>query len=458
MITRTIKEMKEMLNIIDGNSSPFDHVKIKGVSIDSRHIQKDHLFIPLKGEKVDGHQFVEEAIKKGAACSLWDKSVPNPPEGLPILVVDDTLTALQELARSYRKQLKMKVIGVTGSNGKTTTKDMIASLLSLQYKVQKTEGNFNNHIGLPLTILSFEEDTEIGVIEMGMSSRGEIEFLSNIALPHAVIITNVGESHLLDLGSREAIAEAKLEILSGLQEDGLVVYFGDEPLLKERMKGYSGKVQTFGKENNNTLYPTSFQLTNEGSTFTINLAKTQFHLPVLGVHNIINALGSMLIARHFHLPFEKMNEGFANLKLTNMRMEMKEGRRGEKIINDAYNASPTSMKAAIDLVSQLTGFQKKVLVLGDMLELGKREEQFHVEIGKNIDPQKINYVFTYGKLGEKIAEGARSIFPENRVFSYLDKEKLIEDIEKVIDEKTIILVKASRGMKLEEVVEGLIGE
>lgn len=456
MITRTIEEIKEMLKIDDKGNFPFDHVKIQGVSIDSRHIQQNNLFIPLKGEKVDGHRFVEDAIKKGAACSLWDKSVPNPPEGLPILMVDNTLTALQELARSYRKQLKMKVIGVTGSNGKTTTKDMITSLLSLKYKVQKTEGNFNNHIGLPLTILSLEEDTEFGVIEMGMSQRGEIEFLSNIALPHAVIITNIGESHLRDLGSREQIAEAKLEILSGLQKDGLVVYFGDEPLLNERLKNYTGNVQTFGRQNHNTIYPTSFHLTNEGSTFTTNIVDTRFHLPVLGAHNILNALGAMLIAHHFHLPFEKMNEGFANLKLTNMRMEMMEGKRGEKIINDAYNASPTSMKAAIDLVSQLTGFQNKVLVLGDMLELGNREEQFHIDLGKSINPDKIDYVFTYGTLGQKIAEGARSVFPENRVFSYLDKEQLLENIKKRTDKDTIILVKASRGMKLEEVVEGLL--
>jgi len=456
VIKKTIKQIESMIRICN-NIESFADVEINGVTIDSRKIKKGHLFVPLKGEHVDGHRYVEAAIKEGAAAALWQKDVPNPPKDLPILVVEDTLVALQELARSYRSELDVKVVGITGSNGKTTTKDMTANLLGTRYKVQKTEGNYNNHIGLPLTVLALEKDTEISVLEMGMSSRGEIEFLTKLARPHVVVITNIGEAHLQDLGSRERIAEAKLEIIKGLAQNGLIVFHGDEPLLRERIMEYNGdaKKQTFGRMESNTLYPTYIKQTDDGSYFNVNGLRTEFKLPVLGTHNILNALAAMLVAHYFDIPYEEMNQGFASLKLTGMRMELVEGTNGEKIINDAYNASPTSMKAAIELVTSLNGYQHKILVLGDMLELGPEEKAFHVAVGKDIDSDKIDYVFTFGRLGEFIAQGAKEVFPEGRVFSYLEKEKLLEELRKHTNEETLILVKGSRGMRLEEIVQGL---
>lgn len=456
MIKRTIKKLTEMMTVIN-EVDQFEQIEISGVSIDSRKIDKGNLFVPFKGAHSDGHQYVEAAIQDGASAALWQKDVPNPPVGLPILVVEDTLEALQQLSRSYRNELKVKVVGITGSNGKTTTKDMTANLLSLSYKVQKTEGNFNNHIGLPLTLLRLEEDTDIAVVEMGMSALGEIEFLSKLAKPDVVIVTNIGESHLQDLGSRENIAKAKLEIISGISENGLIVYNGDEPLLSKGLSDYVGsaELQTFGRSSENTLYPVSIVQKDDGSTFTINKGNEEFHLPVLGTHNILNALGSMLIANYFDVPFEKMNEGFAQLKLTSMRMELVSGAKGEKIINDAYNASPTSMRAAIELVTNLSGYEKKILVLGDMLELGPNEENFHYEIGSGVNKEAIDYVFTYGKLGQIIAEGAKSVLPEDRVKAYDNKTDLISELKKYTDEKTLLLVKASRGMRLEEVVHEL---
>ncbi|MEK3988284.1 MULTISPECIES: UDP-N-acetylmuramoyl-tripeptide--D-alanyl-D-alanine ligase [Robertmurraya] len=456
MIKRTIKKLTKMMTVIN-EVGPFEQVEISGVSIDSRKIDKGNLFVPFKGANMDGHQFVEAAIQDGAAAALWQKDVPNPPVGLPILMVEDTLEALQQLSRSYRNELNVKVVGITGSNGKTTTKDMTANLLSLSYKVQKTEGNFNNHIGLPLTLLRLEEDTDIAVVEMGMSALGEIEFLSKLAKPDVVIVTNIGESHLQDLGSRENIAKAKLEIISGIKENGLIVYNGDEPLLRKGLSDYVGsaELQTFGRSSENTLYPVSIVQKDDGSRFTINKGNEEFHLPVLGTHNILNALGSMLIANYFDVPFEKMNEGFAQLKLTSMRMELVSGAKGEKIINDAYNASPTSMRAAVDLVTTLSGYEKKILVLGDMLELGPNEENFHYEIGSGVNKEAIDYVFTYGKLGQFIAEGAKSVLPEDRVKAYENKTDLISELKKYTDTKTLLLVKASRGMRLEEVVHEL---
>ncbi|MBY0121178.1 UDP-N-acetylmuramoyl-tripeptide--D-alanyl-D-alanine ligase [Bacillus sp. S/N-304-OC-R1] len=456
MIRKTLKEITEMIQV-ENDLSVFHDNEINGVSIDSRKIQPGHLFVPFKGENFDGHQFVEAAIKQGAGAALWQKDIPNPPIHLPILIVEDTLIALQELARSYRHMLGVRIVGVTGSNGKTTTKDMTANLLSVQYKVQKTEGNFNNEIGLPLTILDLDKDTEIAVLEMGMSSRGEIDFLTRLAEPEAAIITNIGESHLLDLGSREGIAEAKLEIIHGLKEKGVITYYGDEPLLHDRLSDYEGNIQikTFGRSGKNDIFPVDIKQNDTGSTFKTNVTDIEFKLPVLGTHNVLNALAAMTVASHFGVPFERMNEGFSELKLTNMRTELLQGKKGEKIINDAYNASPTSMHAAIELLSHLPGYKNKILVLGDMLELGPQEEEFHLKMGESIDPQKIDFVFTFGKLGELIAEGAKTKLPSDRVFAFTEKQALIEKLEKIVNEETIVLVKASRGMKLEEVVTAL---
>ena len=456
MIKRSLRQIAEMVSA-KNDIAPFADIIIEGVVIDSRKIAAGNLFVPFKGEHADGHKYVVDSIRKGAAAALWQSDVPNPPADLPILIVEDCLVALQELARKYRAELDVLVVGITGSNGKTTTKDLTAGLLSTHYKIQKTEGNYNNQIGLPLTVLGLKEDTEIAVLEMGMSGRGEIEFLTKLACPDAVVITNIGESHLLDLGSREGIAEAKLEILQGLKSGGLAVLNGDEPLLMERIHQHKGNIQlkTFGRTDSNDLYPTEITQLKQGNRFKINASNESFELPVLGTHNILNALAAMLIAKHFSIPFEKMNNGFAGIKLTNMRMELVVGKRGEKIINDAYNASPTSMMAAIELVANLQGYERKILVLGDMLELGPQEEQYHLQIGKGLDPQKIDFLFTYGSLGEQIAAGARPLLGSHKVFTFKDKQNLLKELEQHVDGNTLVLVKASRGMKLEEIVTSL---
>lgn len=456
MIKRTLHEIAQMITV-ENDIAAFKDAAIGGVCIDSRKITKGNLFVPFKGENSDGHRFVEDAIKKGAAAAFWQKDVPNPPLHLPILVVENPLVALQELARKYRDELDVKVVGITGSNGKTTTKDITANLLSLKYKVQKTEGNFNNEIGLPLTILGLEADTEMAVLEMGMSSRGEIDFLTRLARPEAAIITNIGESHLLDLGSREGIAAAKLEIVNGLQANSLLAYYGDEPLLTERLENLdkSFVTKTFGRKTKNDLYPMAIEQNDTGSSFVINASEKTFFLPVLGTHNVLNAMAAMAVANFFGIPYEQMNDGFSGLKLTNMRTELLQGKMGEKIINDAYNASPTSMHAAIELIAHLPGYQSKILVLGDMLELGPEEEEFHRKMGESIDSNKIDYVFTFGNLGKHIAEGAKISLPANRVYAFTEKQLLIDELKKLVNEETIILVKASRGMRLEEVVSAL---
>ncbi|MGG4041572.1 UDP-N-acetylmuramoyl-tripeptide--D-alanyl-D-alanine ligase [Bacillus smithii] len=452
MIVKTIQQVAEMM----GAPYELSHkdIVIQGVSIDSRKIEKGNLFVPLKGDHTDGHRYVETAFQNGAAASLWQKDVPNPPEHFPIIMVDDTLEALQRLAKAYRDELSIKVVGVTGSNGKTTTKDIISSLLSSRYRVQKTEGNYNNHIGLPLTLLSLKQDTEAAILEMGMSSKGEIDFLTRMARPDIAVITNIGEAHLLDLGSREAIAEAKFEIINGLDKNGVLVYHGDEPLLERLVQNTPHlTAKTFGESAKNDLYPTKIRQTNEGSRFSINTEpEREFFLSVLGKHNVFNALAAILVARELGISYDEIEDGLKKIELTKMRLELVEGSKGEKIINDAYNASPTSVRAAIDLVSELQGYERKILVLGDMLELGPKEKQYHEEIGKEINPHAIDYVFTIGELGQYIAKGAKTVLPEHRVFAFMEKEKLVEKLKSLLTGNELILVKASRGMKLEEVV------
>ncbi|KAA0544585.1 UDP-N-acetylmuramoyl-tripeptide--D-alanyl-D-alanine ligase [Bacillus sp. BGMRC 2118] len=454
MIKRTLQQVQNMIQHAElgGDASLLIH----GVSINSRDELTGKLFIPIKGERFNGHEFVEDAIGKGAVASLWNKSEPNYPKDVPLLFVDDTLEALQQLSKSYRDEMNCKIVGVTGSNGKTSTKDMVYAVLSSVYSVKKTEGNYNNHLGLPLTILQTEENTEVLVLEMGMSSRGEIELLSNLAEPDVAIITNIGEAHLQDLGSREEIAEAKLEITAGLKDNGTLVYFGDEPLLQERIRRYSNvKLVPFGQDEANEYYPVLVKQEKHGTSFTTNKGSRELFIPVLGRHNVYNALAAIAVGQGFNLSWEDIIKGLSQLKITQMRSEIISGKNGSTIINDAYNASPTSMKAAIQLIQEIEGYHRRILVLGDMLELGNLEEQFHKETGAVIDPSKVDVVYTFGERGKWIAEGAKQNFSENNVYSFLNKEDLITHLSEQIQNQDVVLVKASRGMELEEVVTSL---
>lgn len=451
MIKKTLAEIEKM-SLGKRLDPQFKDIVIEGVSIDTRTISKGNLYIPIIGETFNGHQFVNKAIENGAVAILWGENEPNPPENIPVIYVEDTLISLQTLSKVYLDQLDIKVVGITGSNGKTTTKDMVTSVLSTTLRVQKTEGNFNNHIGLPLTILRLREDTEVAVLEMGMSSRGEIEFLSRLARPEVAVITNIGESHMLDLGSREGIAEAKLEIVDGLASGGVLIYHGDEPLLAERVKDMEISTVTFGESTENDLYPLKIKQENEGTYFTSNEKDSELYIPVLGKHNVNNALAAIAVAKHFRLTWDNIEAGLRQIKITNMRLELSEGVNGIKLINDAYNASPLSMKAAISLIHDLQPTGKKIVVLGDMLELGEKEIEYHEEIGRFLQADKVDYVFTYGKLGEHIATGAKEHLSADKVLAFQDKDQLIKELRSILTEGDILLVKGSRGMKLEEVI------
>ncbi|MGG4035351.1 UDP-N-acetylmuramoyl-tripeptide--D-alanyl-D-alanine ligase [Paenibacillus cisolokensis] len=450
---------------------------VRGVSIDSRTIAPGELFVPLAGDRFDGHDYVEAAVRAGAAGVLWREDRPVPEAlraaGTPVVRVADTLTALQRLAGAYRDELGLFVIGITGSNGKTTTKDMTHALLGTKFRTRKTEGNLNNHIGLPLTILRLGEETEAAVLEMGMSDFGEIELLASIAKPDIAVITNIGEAHLQQLGSREGIAQAKLEIAAGLKPGGLLLYNGDEPLLREgvkRTKLADGvRLETFGLGEGNDWTATDIELSAQSSAFAVRArggalaaeaaAIGRPAVAAAGRHNVANALAAVAAALHAGVPGARIREGFASLKLTSMRIEPTRAACGAVVLNDAYNANPTSVRAAIDLVEQLQGYRRKWLVLGDMLELGPDEAALHRGIGEYVTPQKAQGLLTYGPLSRHTAEGAADAFAAagfgDAVRHFADKSELAAWLKRRLGPDDLVLVKGSRGMKMEEVVRAL---
>lgn len=436
---------------------------VRGVFTDSRTVSPGGLFVPLPGERFDGHAYVEETLRAGAAGSLWqaDRALSSP--SAPLIIVEDTYAALQQLAAAYLAEGRVEVVAVTGSNGKTTTKDLIASVLSQRYRVHKTDGNFNNHIGLPLTVLSMPQETEIAVLEMGMSGRGEIELLSNLARPDVAVITNIGDAHLLQLGSREEIARAKLEITAGLRDGGLLVCQGDEPLIDlalcERESGDRIRLLRFGLGERCDLQLLSMRTDANGTAFAVPSARGQgesvFHIPLLGRHNALNAMAALAVGRRFGLTDEQIAAGLAGARISGMRFERHNTPEGWIVLNDAYNASPTSMRAALSVLADMKG-GRRIAVLADMLELGPQEAELHFEIGAALTPDKVDVLLTYGELGRHIAEGARRGLPSEAVRSFQDKMSLRTYLMQEVRPGDIVLVKASRGMKLEEVVNDWI--
>jgi UDP-N-acetylmuramoyl-tripeptide--D-alanyl-D-alanine ligase len=440
-----------------------DEGMIRGVSIDSRHEQEGKLFVPLIGERFDAHEFVPQAIEKGAAAVFWQKDRPLPDgagKDVTFIGVADTLLALQQLAKAYRQMLSVTIIGVTGSNGKTSTKDMIAAVLKENHLVQKTEGNLNNHIGVPLTLLQLEKSTQFAVVEMGMSDIGEIRHLAEIASPQIGVITNIGEAHLEQLGSRERIAQAKFELIESLTEKDTAILQGDEPLLRSLATQSEASVIWFGFTDDNDVRAIEVQANGlEGSMFRVNGTDTWFRLPVPGKHQVSNALSAIAIGRLIGLSDEQIATGLANVTLTGMRFEVHSGRLGGQVINDAYNASPTSMRAALHTLAGIREADLRVAVLGDMLELGPDAARLHREIGRLAGELGIDRLLIIGRYAEDMRDGAleggmtsESILACD---SHSDAIPLLEEWLKEADHP-VVLVKASRGMKLETVAKALI--
>ncbi|GGD19063.1 UDP-N-acetylmuramoyl-tripeptide--D-alanyl-D-alanine ligase [Pontibacillus salipaludis] len=429
-----------------------ESIEIKNVFTDTRKKTNKGLFVPIRGDRFDGHEFLKDAIEGGAVAALWDEKVDVPsyvPNDFPLFFVDDTIIGLQQLAHVYRKEVNPKVIGVTGSNGKTTTKDFIDAVLAPSFKTHKTDGNFNNHIGLPLTILSMPASTEVLVLEMGMNHFGEIENLSFIAEPDFAVITNIGESHIEFLGSREGIAQAKSEILAGLRDGGTLLLDGDEPLLAP-LHTREGVVSS-GFDQKNECVLSNIHMSGSTTSFTINDGET-YSIHLLGKHNVKNASFAILIGKALGMDPSKIQQGLNEMTLTGMRFELIEGKNGAHIVNDAYNASPTSMRASIEVIKDLNQYSRKILILGDIFELGAQSEEMHRSVAPSIDPS-IDVLITVGDESVVIAEEVKKHHPDLDVYSYSSKEDVSKVVQPMLQQDTIVLLKASRLMAFESFVE-----
>lgn len=395
----------------------------KNISIDTRTIQPGDLFIPIQGPKYDGRDFIPEARRKGAT----------------VLDVKEGLKTLQDLAAQHRSKFKIPVIGVTGSCGKTTTKDMIASILSQEFPTLKNEENFNNEIGVPLTLLKLTKRHKAAVIEIAMQRLGEIEELAKIVRPTVAVVTNIGEAHLEFLKTKKNVARAKAEIFRFLRkEDYAVINQDDEYFehLKSRVAGHRSRVITFGILEKADVTPKDLD---------------GIRLPIPGEHNIYNALAAIAVAKILKIKRSSIKKGLEKFRPSSRRMEIINRSDGVKIINDTYNANPQSMKAALKVLSHLSPvvsrpssfIPRRIAVLGDMLELGRRAKSAHQRILRFARDSKIDKVFTYGNLWPKSAA------------AWKNKKSLIKNLKKIIRPRDIILVKGSRGMKMEEVVDAL---
>ncbi len=432
---------------------------ISGFSIDSRSIRKGDFFVPLRGEKEDGHIYVPGAVAAGAAGSFYARRpLPELPPQALLIGVPDVLAALQQAAAYQRRRFNLPVIGVTGSSGKTTTKDFIAGVLSGRMKVLKTEGNLNNEIGLPLTLLRLDESCRAAVLEMGMSAPGEIAGLAQWALPDIGVITNIGEAHLEMLGSMEAIAAAKAELLDCIGSRGTAVLNGDDPRLREMGARFDGKVYTYGF-NQGDIRASSLSKRGEGSIFKVRFPggeEGSFSLPLPGRHLVSNALAALAVGYLLGVSLPQMQEGLEKSEITDGRLQLLTHHTGSRIIDDSYNANPDSVRAALEVLRDLGGV-KSVAVLGDMLELGPAAPEAHREIGRFAARSRIGALVTVGELGAEIAAGAAAAgLTAAACRSHAEALDALKRHLPADGAGWYILVKGSRGMRMETIIDGLM--
>jgi UDP-N-acetylmuramoyl-tripeptide--D-alanyl-D-alanine ligase len=450
----------ELAAIVGGRLVHGDaNATVTGIAIDSRKLSPGDAFVAFKGEKVDGHTFVPQVIHQGAAAVLISRDLPlDELKGSQsaIIRIEDPLLAVQRLAAHERAQFHGPVVGVTGSNGKTTTKDMLAAVFKAQGPCLATEGNYNNELGLPLTLLRRTSEHRAIVLEMGMRGFGQIAGLCQIAHPTSGIIINIGHSHIELLGSQENIAKAKSELLEAIPQDGFAALQAADPWLRRMADRCRGRVLWYGLDGDTDAYATDIVRTEGGTAFTAHVlghtAKVQ--LPTYGEHNVLNALGALLIGAAHGLPLADMAEQLAQLEPASGRLRIVRGRDGRTIIDDCYNASPLSMKASLRVLHDIAPAGGAVAILGDMFELGDYAEEGHREVGQFAAAQGVDVLVTIGPLARWIAEAAETAgCPQ--VFAFDQRDTAIKRLDDLLPSGSTVLVKASRGMQLEQVVQFL---
>ena len=427
--------------------------EIKAVSTDTRKIEEGTMFIALKGENFNGNNYVLEAFNKGAKIAIVDEvkcDLNELKEYVALIKVQNTRRALMDLAKFYREKLGLKVVGITGSAGKTSTKDLVAAVLSDKYKVFKTKGNFNNEIGLPLMILELDSTYDVAILEMGMRGLGQIKELAEIASPDFGIITNIGISHIEILKTRENILKAKMEIATFFDKNNTLVVCGNDDFLGA-LPNAEYKIVKTGVGENFKIGAKNIALEELSSKFTVydGEKEEEFSLDMPGEHNISNLMLGIAIAKELGVSFEEMKRGLKNIEATSMRLELIK-KDGFSILNDCYNSSPVAVKSAIDVMKNIEG-KRRIAVLGTMRELGHKSEEAHEEIGKYSKENGIEKVLCFGDFSKNIKEG----YGEGCTV-YENKEELIKDLLNIICDGDIILVKASRSLKFEEITKALL--
>ncbi len=435
--------------------------EVSSITIDSRQVEQGSLFVAICGARSDGHTYIGECFNKGALCCISEHVLEG--ESRPYIQVKSSLVALKALAELYRSNLDVKVVGITGSVGKTSTKETIASVLAAKYRVLKTQGNFNNEIGVPLTIFRLKPEDEVAVLEMGISDFGEMTRLTKMAKPDICVITNIGLCHLENLKTRDGILQAKTEIFQSMNPDGIAILNGDDDKLITVTEVHGKKPVTFGIHNQSGVYADTIEnLGLEGMACTLHQVQTAdgvsdfaIQIPVAGEHMVYNAMAAACVGAALGLTSVQIQKGIAALETIAGRGHIIRTERF-LILDDCYNANPVSMKSSIDVLATAKG--RKVSILGDMFELGVNEEQLHYEVGAYLADQSVDVLITAGSLAKQIAKGAQEHIHSDspcEVHSYDTREDLIAALPALLQTGDQILVKASHGMEFPKVIEAI---
>lgn len=461
-------KIRELIKTVSGKIIQGDQdCLISRISIDSRTLIPGDLFFAIIGPSFDGHDFVIEAFKKGAVgvvvCKGASTLLQNEQidKDKIILEVKDTLSALQDWSKHYKDKFKTFNICITGSNGKTTTKEIIAHILSQEFPLLKTSGNYNNEIGIPLTLLQLNKSHKILVVEMGMRGLGEIKTLTNFIPPDFAVITNIGEAHIGLLGSKDNIFKAKSELLQSLDKDGKAIINRDDPYFFKMLEIVKDKkVYTFGIENRSDIMARNIRMVSDkGIRFTLevqNDKSREIYFPLLGRYNIYNALAAVAVAFALGIELDLIERGLSSFKPLDLHMQLSNFYNDIKILNDSYNASPLSVKSALETLAEVAQNNRKIAILGDMLELGERTDFYHREIGKEVAKLSIDILITVGQGGKIIAQSSKEEgMAEERVFSFEKNEKinLAKKLLNLIKPGNFVLLKGSREMKMEDILE-----
>lgn len=473
-----VLSIKEIAQAVDGKILCGDEtIMITSVTTNSKNVESGALFVPIIGEKIDAHNFIEDAYSNGAIACFTSRHQTMQHKNVYI-AVQDTLTALQALGAYYRSKFNIPVIGITGSVGKTTTKEMVAAALNTKYNVLKTEGNMNSQVGLPLMMLRLNSHHQIAVIEMGMSEEGEMEKLTQIARPDIAIMTNIGVSHIAQLKTKINIRKEKLNIVNGFNENSVLYLNGNDTLLSEIYQQFTqksqvnatidmskdsgerlknAKVVAFGTEDFCNYKAEDIRMIDGETHFILKTeeeSSEEITLKVLGIHNVYNALAALAVAKHYNIPASIAKEGLHGYQPIAMRGQIKEVNQ-IKIIDDSYNASPDSMKSGIQVLMELDKVTRRIAVLADVLELGEQSYQCHYDVGVYIADQKLNELITIGSEAEAIALAVRERNPDILVHSYKQNADAIAYLKKKLRPWDGVLIKGSRSMRTDEIVKAL---